>query len=258
MNEPPAANAPPPPGALPFEFTCERSHRRLRHQPAQSAGLVLLDPPYSEHTQNNLVWGAPNDGSQEVDLEFPPLTPDERWEIACDAARIAQRWVVIFTDQQGIGGWSQDLELAGLRLVRVGTFHKPDYAPQRSGDRPAQSCEAIMIAHRSGDRMRWNGGGHDCFWSEPRDKGRIHKTQKPLKLIMELVRLFSDPGELVVDTYAGSCTTGIACLRLGRGFIGCEQDPVLYGRAQERIFCESPDDAVAVSHRRARQLTLAV
>jgi site-specific DNA-methyltransferase (adenine-specific) len=49
--------------------------------------------------------------------------------------------------------------------------------------------------------------------------------QKPLALMDVLVRLFSEPGELILDPFAGSGTTGVAALRLGRRFVGWEMNP---------------------------------
>ena len=74
-----------------------------------------------------------------------------------------------------------------------------------------------------------NRGGKDAVPT------RIHATQKPLKLMRELVELFTEPGELVLDAFAGSGTTGVACKLLGRRFVGFEQDEEIYATAQRRI-----------------------
>ena len=71
---------------------------------------------------------------------------------------------------------------------------------------------------------RWNGGGRRAFYECPRvtDADRVHPTQKPEALIMALVHDFSEAGELILDPYAGSCTTLAAAKRLGRRAIGIE------------------------------------
>ena len=51
----------------------------------------------------------------------------------------------------------------------------------------------------------------------------------------ELVRDFTNPGELVLDAYAGSATTGLACVTQGRRFVGWELDPVYHGIASRRL-----------------------
>jgi DNA modification methylase len=62
-----------------------------------------------------------------------------------------------------------------------------------------------------------------------------HQTQKPLALMETLVRLFSDPGELILDPFAGSGTTGVAAVRLGRRFLGWEMNPEYAEIARKRI-----------------------
>ena len=62
-----------------------------------------------------------------------------------------------------------------------------------------------------------------------------HETQKPVALMSALVRDFTDPGELVCDPFAGSGTTGVACIRLGRRFIGWERDPKYFAVAVKRL-----------------------
>jgi site-specific DNA-methyltransferase (adenine-specific) len=94
-----------------------------------------------------------------------------------------------------------------------------------------------LLFHRDG-RKRWNGGGRRNVFRHAvnGEKGiKPHPTTKPLALIQELVELFSEPGELVCDPYAGSGTTGVACRMLGRRFLGWEQDPAMAEIARRRI-----------------------
>ena len=67
------------------------------------------------------------------------------------------------------------------------------------------------------------------------DKGRFHPTQKPLKFMEALIEKHSNPGEIVVDTFAGSATTLLAASKLGRGYMGCELDPDCYAKALDRM-----------------------
>ena len=62
-----------------------------------------------------------------------------------------------------------------------------------------------------------------------------HPTQKPLKLMERLVEVFTNPGDVVLDFCMGSGTTGVACKKLGRKFIGCEKDKEYFTIAFNRI-----------------------
>lgn len=74
-------------------------------------------------------------------------------------------------------------------------------------------------------------------WKFGRDilKLNLHPTQKPLKLIEELVKTFSNEGDLILDNCMGSGTTGVACKNLGRNFIGIELDKNYFNVAKDRI-----------------------
>ena len=83
---------------------------------------------------------------------------------------------------------------------------------------------------------------------------RVHETQKPESLMLELVELFTDPGDIVLDPFCGSGTTGVACLRLGRRFIGIEKDAKYAAVARERLTAES--QGLSLRDARAGQLSL--
>lgn len=65
-----------------------------------------------------------------------------------------------------------------------------------------------------------------------------HPTQKPLGLIMQLVKGVAWPGAVVLDCFMGSGTTGVACVRTGRRFIGIEIEPKYFDISVKRIEAE--------------------
>lgn len=62
-----------------------------------------------------------------------------------------------------------------------------------------------------------------------------HPTQKPVELMEYLIKTYTQKGETVLDFTMGSGTTGVACVNLGRNFIGIEKDPQYFEIAKERI-----------------------
>ena len=73
------------------------------------------------------------------------------------------------------------------------------------------------------------------FPSEGNGKARLHPTQKPTALLEYLIRTYSNPGDLVLDPFAGVGTTGAAALRTGRRAILFERDAAFASMAQERV-----------------------
>lgn len=218
---------------------------------------VITDPPYSEHVHGNSRssrmqsandrggrYGA--DTRRNVDLGFDHLTPELRQVCAEQFARLARRWVLVFSDVESDHLWRDDLVTAGLDYVRTGAWHKVGCTPQFSGDRPATAIEAITICHPKG-RKRWNGGGGHAFWSVPivLDRGRkgterLHSTQKPEPLMRALVDQFTDPGDVILDAFGGSATTAIAAAYLGRKSILIEESEARAEVAANRL-TKSPD-----------------
>lgn len=71
-----------------------------------------------------------------------------------------------------------------------------------------------------------------------------HPTQKPVALFEYLIRTYTNEGETVLDNTMGSGTTGVACVRTGRKFIGIERDAGYYEIAQKRIAEETAKTAL--------------
>jgi len=68
-----------------------------------------------------------------------------------------------------------------------------------------------------------------------KDYNGYHPTQKPILLLEDLIKTFSNEGNLVVDLTMGSGSTGVACQNLNRSFIGIEKDEIYFNIAKERI-----------------------
>jgi len=69
-----------------------------------------------------------------------------------------------------------------------------------------------------------------------KDYNGHHPTQKPVLLLEDLIKTFSNEGDLVVDLTAGSGSTGVACKNTNRNFIGIEKDPQYYAVAVARVY----------------------
>ena len=227
----------------------------LASLPDKSVDHLICDPPYSEdlyaRTRTNKGSGLrPNgqptcrsDRNRDEQISAMRLASlsigaidDILDAVAAQINRITRRWAIVFCDFEIAGRWQKALD----RYVRTGAWVKTDPMPQVTGDRPAAGFEPCVIAHPQPGRMRWNGGGRPAVWTFGTTKGgeradNEHPCPKPLTLMESLVRDFTDPGELICDPFAGSGTTGVACKRLGRRFIGWEREPKYHAIAEKRI-----------------------
>ena len=154
---------------------------------------------------------------------------------------------------QGIHGDDVDFDptpFLGFGLVLLwGANHFPNKLPHgrwlvwdKRGDpkfygvTTFSDCELAWCSDRGADRMYkqiWNGIVRE---GEPAREGqyRQHPTQKPIRL-MQWCLGFAPDAETVLDPFMGSGTTGVACVNLGRKFIGIEKEPKYFDIACKRI-----------------------
>ena len=178
----------------------------------------------------------------DASIDFAQMSSELRAFCGLEFSRLSRGWVLAFCQAEGVSAWRAALESGGSKWRRAQIWVKPDSSPQFTGDRPGAGYELIASAWAGVGRSSWNGGGSrgvytHCVGSNGR--ANPHPTTKPLPLMLELVELFTDPGDIVLDPFCGSGTTGVACIRLGRRFIGIEKDAKYATVAQERLAAES-------------------
>jgi site-specific DNA-methyltransferase (adenine-specific) len=230
----------------------------------KSVDHVITDPPYEAeaHTKGRRIKIAGGSGHYgvvgDLALNFEPITEEVRTHASAHIARLARRWMLVFCQVEAVAAWRRELVAVGASYRRTCAWLKLDAQPQLSGDRPGMGYESIVCAHAPG-RSRWNGGGKRGVYESARastveHRPAEHMTEKPTPLMLQLVEDFTDPGDLVLDPFAGSGTTGVACLRLGRRFIGIEKDAAFAKVATERL--EAGSQGLTLRAARAGQLPL--
>jgi site-specific DNA-methyltransferase (adenine-specific) len=199
----------------------------------------ITDPPYEAVMQSR--WGvlstqAPSSHVRHETLGFEPID-DMRDDVCMAVANGCAGWGVFFCMAEGVRAWRDAIEASGAKYKRAMVWVKPDAMPQFNGQGPSVGHEMMVSAWYGKGYSKWNGGGRPGTFTYTKNTagGGDHPTQKPLPLITELVRLFTFPNDLVVDPFAGSGTTGVACVRIGRRFTGIEIEPKYFDIACRRI-----------------------
>jgi site-specific DNA-methyltransferase (adenine-specific) len=209
----------------------------------QPVSHIITDPPYEEeaHTKGRRLLGKQKNGTRTVEygaLNFDPITAELRRSFCHEAKRLSPGWILAFCQAEAIAEWRASLVEAGCKWKRAMIWLKPDGAPQFTGDRPGMGYESISAAWGGAGRSSWNGGGRHGIFTHPQRENnnpKEHMTQKPVGLMCELISLFTNPGDIVLDPFMGSGTTGVACMKLERQFIGVEIDEQSFETACERM-----------------------
>jgi site-specific DNA-methyltransferase (adenine-specific) len=254
----------------------------LGRLPPASADLVFADPPY--HLSNggttcrsgrraSVDKGAwDRSGGVAADHAF-----QARWLEACRRVLKPTGTLWVSGTQHVIFSVGYAMQELGFHLLNTITWYKPNAAPNLACRFFTHSTEILLwasptrsrpLAHRfnyrdmkvvnGGKQMRdlWAiserpaPGGEQVVWAlptpGPREKlhGR-HPTQKPLALLERVIGASAAPGDLVIDPFAGSGTTGVAAVRAGCRFLGVERDDEYVRLAAQRLRAADTASAVA-------------
>ena len=99
---------------------------------------------------------------------------------------------------------------------------------------PEHMGKGNKLLHESEYEQKWTNYPNEMI-EFGLERKHVHPTQKPVGLMEYLVKTYSNEGEVVLDNCMGSGTTGVACGRVNRNFIGIEMDEKFFNISKERI-----------------------
>ena len=196
---------------------------------------IITDPPFSERTHAGHDAGARsgNDGGKRDALGYGALTLPNVVDLSKVFTAICSGWIAWITDHTLAPHVGAALDKCGRYVFAPLPFYQPGRSVRLAGDGPSSWTDWIVVA-RTAAQHKWGTlpGGYAAGpgWN---DKARM--GGKPTRLMQLLVNDYSRPGELVCDPFMGAGTTGVACAREGRRFIGIEIDPDAFDIACRRI-----------------------
>lgn len=199
---------------------------------------VISDPPYEDELHQAIGRIRRSDGREMVqDLGFAGVN-SSRADIVKTVVGASKGWAILFTLAEGVRAWRDELQACGAKYDTCLAWVKPDSTPRMNGQGPARGFECAVTAWCAPGYRSWNAGGKRGVYTHltnQRDRDGRHPTEKPIPLMAELLADFTNPGETILDPFMGSGTTGVACARMGRRFIGIEMDERYFDIACERI-----------------------
>lgn len=220
------------------------------------AQLVIADIPYnigSDAYGSNPTWyvGGDNKNGESEKAKASFFNTDGNFRIA-EYMHFCSKMLVKEPKERGKApamiifcAWEQQFGLVEL-AKRYGfngcipiTFIK-DYSAQvlKANMRIVGATEYGLVFYR--DKLpKFNNNGKMIFdyFRFPRETEtpKIHPTQKPVALLKELISIFTDEGEVVIDPCAGSGSTLIAAHQIGRKAYGFECDTQIYRKAKKLV-----------------------
>ena len=194
----------------------------MRDMTDKSIAVCVTDPPYGigesgDPKAKNSNARRSHNGVKVIDYGAYAWDTERISAAAIDEMRRVSTHQVIFG-----GNYYADLLPASSSWIVWDKLNSGDFS----------DCELAWTSHKKAVRKfryMWNG------MIKQMPEKRYHPTQKPLALMKWVIENYTQPGDTVLDPYAGSFTTGIACVMLGRSFIGIERDANYFEIGQRRI-----------------------
>ncbi|MCL2385901.1 MAG: site-specific DNA-methyltransferase [Alphaproteobacteria bacterium] len=239
----------------------------LDKMPENSADLVFADPPYNLQLENKLTRPDQSlvDG---VDADWDKFTSladydlfTHAWLAGVQRVMKPQATLFVIGSYHNIFRLGTILQDLGFWILNDIIWRKANPMPNFRGRRFTNAHETLIWAAKSAGAKNYTfnydllkAGNEDCQvrsdWFLPLCTGaerlkdahgqKLHPTQKPEALLTRILLAASQRGDLVLDPFFGSGTTGAVAKRLGRAFIGIERNPAYAKAAKARIATVTP------------------
>ena len=246
---------------------------RMRALPDGCADLVFADPPYNLqlkgdlHRPDNSKVGAVNDNWDKFSsfAEYDRFTRDWLTEAQRVLKDTGALWVIgSYHNIFRVGSILQDL---GFWVLNDVVWRKTNPMPNFRGRRFTNAHETLIWAAKSANQKTYTFNYEAMKamndevqmrsdWTLPicsggerlkgEDGQKAHSTQKPESLLHRVILSSTKPGDVVLDPFFGSGTTGAVARRLGRHFIGIERDKEYARIARSRIADIEPADRESI------------
>ena len=182
---------------------------------------VITDPPYGLNmgkSENHKRGAYGKQYAQHDNLDWDKSPPSK---MLCDLLRTTSSEVILW----GANYYSENLP--GVRGWLVWDKMNDDFYSTSDGELAWTSLDTRLRFFR-------RSHGMDKGFMVKDGYGNVHPTQKPIKLMEWCINLCDSP-QTILDPFMGSGTTGVACMNLGRKFIGIEIEPKYFDIACRRI-----------------------
>ena len=211
----------------------------MKEIPANSVDAIITDPPYNISRDNNFTtMGRAGIDFGEWDKDFD-LTS---WIKVAEPLLKKGGNIVIFNSWKNMTNITKSLEENGFEVKDLIRWKKTNAMPRNRDRRFITDYEVAVWAVKKGGKWTFNRLSDTYEIPEivgglPPKSEKIeggHPTQKPIYVMEWLIERLTNEGDVVLDPFMGSGTTGVACKNLNRKFIGVELDENYYNIAYNR------------------------
>ena len=229
---------------LKLEIYNESCFNYLKRIESNSIDLILIDPPYEVSRDTNFQSGEATGKDTDrfmISMDFGDW--DKNFtaldKVIKECYRILKKGgtLICFYDLWKITTLKEYFEEAKFKQLRFIEWVKTNPVPINSKVNYLTNAREIALTGVKGGKPTFNSEYDKGIYEYPinHEKGRFHPTQKPLKLIEELILKHSKEDDIVLDCFSGAGTTAVASVKNNRNFTGCEISPTYFNKSINRF-----------------------
>lgn len=190
-----------------------------------SVDLCLTDIPYD-------VVNRTSNGLRSLDKGMADVLTFDLIDFLNEVTRICKTIIIFCSKEQFSTIYAYYASKKGT--TRPIIWQKSNPSPM-NGQYVYLSGIETAVWFKSKSSKTFNAHCKNTVFKHPNGRNKIHPTEKNHRLLEELILDNTNEGDLVLDPCGGSFSTGVACLKINRRFMGIEKDPTYFELAKKRI-----------------------
>lgn len=208
----------------------------MKDIPDESIDLIITDPPYKIVQGGCTNKAVRLKGSNQEQLKKGTLFNNNSIKFSewvPEVYRVLKNnsHCYIMSNDRNINELLNVCKNTGFKLLNILVWGKSKHSPNRYY---MKNCEFIVFL-RKGKAKNINNMGTKQLLLVNNVENKRHPSEKPIELMKILIENSSNENDVVLDCFMGIGTTGVACKKLNRNFIGIELDEKYFNIAKERI-----------------------
>lgn len=235
----------------------------LKNFPDNSIDMIFADPPYFMQSTDKVLFRADGTGEYKGCDDVWDKYKDYQeyddfslsWLKECKRVLKDDGTVWVIGSFQNIYRLGYHIQNLGFWILNDIVWSKTNPTPNMNGTRFCNSHETLIWCAKSKSSryvfnyktMKFlNGGKQDrSVWTlsicqgterlKGKDGKKLHSTQKPLSLLEKIILSSTKPGDIILDPFFGTGTTGVAAKKYGRNYVGIERENNYIVAAEERL-----------------------
>lgn len=214
-----------------IQLFCSDCMNYLSKMNDKTVDCTITDIPYGEVNRES-------HGLRNLDVKDADITTFSLEKFTDEICRVTSGSIYIFCGISQVSA-IRAIMLKNKMITRLCIWKKTNPCPMNGKSVWLSGIECCVYGKFKG--ATFNENCKNTVFEHPIVRGKLHPTQKPVKLLEYFIKASTNEGDVVLDPCMGSGSTGVACIHTNRKFIGIELNKEYFKKASIRLLSSDVD-----------------